>query len=72
MANNRDNIIFEIILVLIKENLHLRNIARRLETHHSVIARKLKYLVEDNVLDYNTEGMNKVFYIKKFEIRNIS
>ena len=64
MANNRDDIILEIVLLLLKEKIHLRSIARKLEIHHSIIARKLKELINENVVDYNLEGKNKVFYIK--------
>lgn len=64
MTNYRDNIILEIMLVLVKEKTHLRSISRKLGVHHSVIARKLRELLSENVLDYNLEGRNKVFYIK--------
>ncbi len=64
MADNRDDIISEILLILIKERNHLREMGRKLGVHHSIIARKLKKLMNENVLDYNLEGKNKVFYIK--------
>lgn len=65
MANNKDDIILEMMLLLIKEKFHLRSIARELQVHHSIIARKLKELIDNNVVDYKLEGKNKVFYIKK-------
>ncbi len=65
MAQNRDNINLEIILVLLKGKTYLRDIARILKVHHSTIARKLNYLTKENVLDFKQEGKNKVFFIKK-------
>jgi len=32
---------------------------------HSTVLRRLNDFVEENVLDFKTEGKNKVFYIKK-------
>jgi len=65
MVQKRNDINSEIILILLKEETHLRSIARRLDQSHSTILRKLNFLIEEDVLDYRIEGKNKVFFIKK-------
>ena len=65
MVQKRNDISSDIILILLREEIHLRSIARRLGQSHSTILRKLNFLIEENVLDYRTEGKNKVFFIKK-------
>ncbi len=64
MVQNKNNIEFRIILVLIKNKTHLREIARTLNESHSTILRKINQLVKENILDYKREGKNKVFFIK--------
>ena len=63
MVQNK-NIELEIILILIKNRSHLREIARTLDESHSTILRKINELMRENVLDYKTEGRNKIFFIK--------
>lgn len=65
MAQNKNNIELEIILVLIKNNVHLRKIARTLKESHSTILRKLRSLEKENVVDYKEEGKNKTYFLKK-------
>jgi len=65
MVQNRDNIYFEIILTLLKNESHLRGIAKQLSESHSTVLRKLEKLLGENVLDFRIEGRNKVFFIKK-------
>jgi predicted nucleotidyltransferase len=65
MVQNRDNLDLEIILVLLKKESHLREIAKALSKPHSTILRRVNQLVKENVLDYRIEGKNKVFFIKK-------
>jgi len=64
MVQIRNNMKLEIILVLIKSKSHLREIARILNESHSTVLRKIRELMKENVLDYKTEGKNKVFFIK--------
>ena len=64
MVQNKNNLDLEIILVLLKNKTHLREIARTLNESHSTILRKINELVKDNILDYKREGKNKVFFIK--------
>ncbi len=65
MVQNRDNIDSEIILLLLRDENHLRGIAKQLNESHSTVMRKLDKLVEENVLDYKKQGRNKVFCIRK-------
>jgi len=64
MVQNRNNLELEVILVLLKNKAHLREIARTLNESHSTILRKINEIVKDNVLDYKKEGKNKIFFIK--------
>lgn len=62
--NNKRNLEMEIILVLLKGNSHLREIARNITSPHVTVLRKINELAKENVLDYKKEGKNKVFFIK--------
>jgi predicted nucleotidyltransferase len=64
MVQNKNNLELEIILVLLKNKTHLREISRKLNASPSTILRKINWLVKENVLDYNIEGKNKIFFIK--------
>jgi predicted nucleotidyltransferase len=63
MVQNK-NIELEIILTLIKEESHLREIARNIGESHSTVLRKINELLKENILDYKQKGKNKVFFIK--------
>ena len=64
MVHNKNNLELEIILVLLKNKTHLREIARTLNESHSTILRKINELVKESILDYKKEGKNKIFFIK--------
>lgn len=64
MVQNKNNLELEIVLVLLRNKTHLREIARILNESHSTILRKINDLVKENILDYKKEGKNKVFFIK--------
>ncbi len=55
----------QIVESLLKEENHVRGLARALSTNQTTVARKLKELYRQNVVDYKTEGKNKVFHVKK-------
>ncbi len=63
MVQNK-NIELEIILDLIKDKSHLREIARSIRESHSTVLRKINELVKENIVDYKKQGKNKVFFIK--------
>lgn len=64
MVQNKTNLDLEIILVLLKNETHLREVSRNLDESHSTILRKINELLKENVLDYKKEGKNKIFFIK--------
>src|SRR3989344_9674870 len=64
MVHNKNNLELEIILVLLKNKLHLREIARTLNESHYTILRKINELLKEKILDYKKEGKNKIFFIK--------
>jgi len=63
MVQNR-NIDLEIMLCLIKNRIHLREIARSIKESHSTVLRKIEKLIKENAIDYKKEGKNKIFFIK--------
>lgn len=65
MVQIKDNIEFEILLVLLRGKFHLREISRILKKSHTTILRKINLLTEKNILDYKKEGKNNVYFIKK-------
>jgi len=55
---------YNIIEYLQKKPVHLRELARLLNTNQTTTARKLKALYTNNIIDYRQEGKNKVFFLK--------
>jgi len=55
----------EIVNELLKNENHVREIAKRLNINHMNINRKMKELLDENVVDYREEGKNKVYFLKK-------
>lgn len=65
MVQNRDSMDLEIILVLLRNESHLRSIAKQLDASHSTVSRALNKLCKENIIDFKKEGKNKVFFIRK-------
>jgi len=62
----------EIVLSLLRDEGHVRAIAKRIGVNHMTVSRALKGLVKDNVVDYKTVGRSKVYSIKKsLEAQNV-
>lgn len=55
----------EIIRVLLRKNSHIREIAKKLNTNHMMIVRKIKELSKENVVDFTQEGKNQTYFLKK-------
>jgi len=55
----------EIVEELLKNENHIRGIAKKLNTNHMTIVRKAKELAKENVVDYKEEGKNKTYFLKK-------
>ena len=71
MFHMEQNISFEILNILLNEEMHTRALAKRLNINHMTTLRHLKGLINDNVLDFRMEGRNKIYFLKKnIESRN--
>ena len=55
----------KIVEALLKEENHIRGLAKELETNQTTIARKINELFNENIVDYKKEGRNKVYFLKK-------
>ena len=53
-----------IVNELLKEESHVRNLAKTLRINHMTILRRIKELFKSNVVDYKEEGRNKVYFLK--------
>ena len=63
MSQNNYNI--NIVGALLKSENHIRGLAKILNTNQTTIARKVKELYKNNIIDFKQEGKNKVVFIKK-------
>lgn len=55
----------EIVGELLKNEGHIRGIAKKLSTNHTLIIRKMRDLSRENAVDFRQEGRNKVYFLKK-------
>jgi predicted nucleotidyltransferase len=55
---------YEIVLGLLKSPSHARELAKKLNTNHTNILRKLKELSAESVVDFREEGKNKTYFLK--------
>lgn len=55
----------EVLLSLLKKEMHGRELAKELKTSLTRIQAILRELRKSNILDYKTEGKNHVYFIKK-------
>lgn len=60
-----EQIIYNILSSLQKSNNHIRGVALELGINHMSISRYLSFLQKENVVDYEVQGKNNVFFIKK-------
>ncbi len=61
-----EQIELEIVLALLKhKELHVRRMAKVVNTPHASISRSMKGLVSKGVVDFRLEGRNKIFRLKK-------
>ncbi|MCX6742073.1 MAG: nucleotidyltransferase domain-containing protein [Candidatus Pacearchaeota archaeon] len=67
MEQKRTNrgLTFGIINELLKKEDYIRSLAKNLKTSHTNIIRIVNRLVKENVLDYEKNGRNKVYFLKK-------
>jgi len=57
--------IYEIVEKLLQKENHIRGLARELKTNQTTIARKIKDLYKNNIVDYRQEGRNKIYFLKR-------
>ncbi|MDD5331970.1 MAG: nucleotidyltransferase domain-containing protein [Candidatus Nanoarchaeia archaeon] len=65
MTQIKINYQFEVLLALLKKDLHGRELAKELKTSLTRIQLILNELSQYNILDYNKEGKNHIYFIKK-------
>lgn len=65
MFQNRNDIIIRTVLSLLKGKKHLMSISRELKASPATLSRALKLMLDDGIVDYYSEGKNKVFSLKK-------
>jgi len=65
LLHMEQNLTFEVVDILLKEEAHLRLLAKKLKVNHMTINRRLKELMDVNVVDFQEAGKNKTYYLKK-------
>lgn len=65
MTQIKINYIYEVLLLLLKREMHGRELAKDLKTSLTRIQSILTELRKANVLDYNIIGKNHLYFIKK-------
>mgnify|MGYP001573245534 CR=1 FL=1 len=65
MVQKWDNIDFEVILRLLKSEIHLRELSKEIKVPHSTLARRLAFLRNKLVIDYRVEGKNYIYFLRK-------
>ena len=55
----------EIINELLRDDNHIRSMAKNINTNHMNIIRRIKELSKENVVDYKEFGKNKTYFLKK-------
>ncbi|MCD6547084.1 MAG: nucleotidyltransferase domain-containing protein [Nanoarchaeota archaeon] len=54
-----------IVESLLKKANHIRGLAKELNTNQTTIARKVKELYRENIVDFKVQGRNKVYFLKR-------
>jgi len=62
---SQNNYKLKIVEALLRSENHIRGLAKLLNTSQTTIARKVKELHEDNVVDFKQEGKNKIVFLKR-------
>lgn len=65
MTFNKINYEYEIILLLLKKEMHGREISKELKTSLTRVQSILNNLRELNIVDYKAEGKNHIYFIRK-------
>lgn len=65
MFHVEQNVPIRIISLLLRGDSHPRKLAKDLGISHTTVLRKLRVLLDGNVVDFRTEGKNRVYFLKK-------
>jgi predicted nucleotidyltransferase/Trp operon repressor len=65
MTQIKINYTYEVLLLLLKKEMHQRELSKQLNTSLTRIQSVLKDLQETNVVDYKKIGKNHIYFIKK-------
>ncbi|NVO65987.1 nucleotidyltransferase domain-containing protein [Methanofollis tationis] len=65
MFHVEQNISIQIVALLLRGDSHPRKLAKDLGTSHTTVLRKLKGLLDENVVDFRAEGKNRIYFLKK-------
>src|SRR3989338_561075 len=65
MTRIKVNYEYEVLLYLLKKEMHGRELTKELKTSLTRVQAILNELRQINVLDYKTEGKNHIYFIKK-------
>ena len=65
MTQIKVNYTYEVLLLLLKKEMHQRELAKELKTSLTRVQSILQKLREINVIDYNVVGKNHIYFIKK-------
>jgi predicted nucleotidyltransferase len=56
---------YEVILALSQQKMHGRELSKKINISLTKTQKELKRLERENIIDYNLEGKNHIYYIKK-------
>lgn len=59
------NVSIQIVALLLRGDSHPRKLAQDLGLSHTTVLRKLRGLLDGNVVDFRMEGKNKTYFLKK-------
>ena len=65
MFHVEQNVSIQIVALLLRGDSHPRKLAKDLGISHTTVLRKLKGLLDGNVVDFRMEGKNRTYFLKK-------
>ena len=65
MFHVEQNVSIQIVALLLRGDSHPRKLAKDLGISHTTVLRKLKGLLDGNVVDFRMEGRNRIYFLKK-------
>lgn len=65
MFHVEQNVSIKIVALLLRGDSHPRKLAKDLDISHTTVLRRLKGLLDGNVVDFRMEGKNRTYFLKK-------